>query len=301
MFTHIQDLLKKNFSREHLSAGLDIGADFVRAVKLQSNGSKVVIRGLDSKPSQQDLKKALKELKESLGLEVVNIGLSGPSVVIRYINFPRMSESELAGALKFEAEKHIPFPLAEVVLDSHILKEDFAENKMLVLIAAVKKDYLNQRLSLMGEAGLKCAVVDINSLAVINAFKFSFFQGQPLKEKVIALVNVDSTASLDILEGGLPFLSRDIQASADISRLEDELRTSFDYYESQSASSVEKVFLSGSGACSGELKESFASGLGLEVECWDPLKSMELADGVKVNDLKGLSAQFAVAVGLALR
>lgn len=301
MFAHIQDLLKKRFSGEHLSVGLDIGADFVRAIKIKTSGSRAVICGFDSKSSQSDLKKALKEVKESLGHEVVNIGLSGPSVVIRYISLPRMSETELAGALRFEAEKHIPFLLAEAVLDSHILKEDFAENRMLVLIAAVKKDYLNQRLDLVGGAGLKCAVVDINSLAVINAFKFSYFQSQPLKEKVVALVNVDSTASLDILEGGLPSLSRDIQVSADVSRLADELRVSFDYYESQGASSVEKIFLSGSRVCSGELKESFASGLGLGVECWDPLKSMEAAPGIELEKLRGLSPQFAVAVGLALR
>jgi len=42
-----------------------------------------------------------------------------------------MNEAELKLSLKFEAQKHIPFSVAEVNLDAYILKGELPDNKML--------------------------------------------------------------------------------------------------------------------------------------------------------------------------
>lgn len=252
-----------------------------------------------------------------------------------------MDEEELKQALKFEGQKHIPFPVAEVNMDGYILKKDLPDSKMLVLLAAVKKDLVGKRIKFIEDAGLKINAIDMDSLALVNAFNHNYSGEEALKAKTVALLNIGASMSnLNILEDGIPRLSRDIYSAgnnltqkiqdafaldlksaeefklypdkisldklmkvveAALSNLAAEIRVSFDYYESQSASSVGEIFLSGGGsACSG-LSDILANAIGVPVRYWDPLKRINSANGIDAEKLKPLSAQLAVAVGLALR
>ncbi len=319
------------------SLGLDIGTSTIKLVELKDLKDKdtVELVRFNLEPIQPDLVSQLKKLVGAPG--VINISVSGASTVLRYIDFPRMSEDELKGALKFEVQKYIPFPINEVNLDSHILKENPVDNKMLVLVAAVKKEFINQRLKLIQEAGLKANIVDIDSLALVNAFNFGYSK----ENKTIAILNIGASMSnLNILENGLPVLSRDIYIAGnnlaqkihdclgpDFKSLEElkidtdkeemnkvaaaaeplfsdlakELRVSFDYYESQSTSSVSKIFLSGGGSKFTGLKDILPNLLSIEVECWDPLRQISIIDTIDSKEVKALSVQLGVAVGLALR
>jgi type IV pilus assembly protein PilM len=328
--------------KERLSFGLDIGTQSIKYIKLRfHNKDSVRLCGFGLIPAGSDLTEALKGIKQSEGIDAVNISVSGPSAVIRNVSFPRMSQNELRQALKFEVQKHIPFSVEEVNIDSCVIKENLPDNKMLVLIAAVKKDMLNQRLKIVQDAGFKVNIVDIDSLSLLNAFNFNYSIDEALKNKALLLLNIGSSVTnLNILENGIPRLSRDIQiggynfnqrlmeafsldlGSAQelkintdsdkikqintaleplISNLCASIRTSIDYYESQAASAVAKVFLSGGEANSCGLKESFKNFLGIEVECWDPLKKISIENSVDPAKVKAISSQLAVALGLALR
>ncbi len=328
------------FSKERFSAGLDIGTSAIKLVELKFIKDTVELARFNLEPIQADLSSQLKRIAPS---QRINISVSGTSTIIRYADFPRMNEDELKQSLEFEAQKYIPFPINEVNLDSHILKGNPLDNRMLVLVAAVKKELINQRLELIKAAGLKTNIVDLDSLALVNAFKFNYSQENDdnIKNKTIALLNIGASMSnLNILENSLPVLSRDIyiagnnftQKTADIleldfksaeelklnidrekldkvviaaesvlSDLAKELRVSFDYYESQNASSVIKIFLSGGGSKFSGLKDMLANLLGIEVEYWDPLRQISITDSVDSKEAKALSSQLAVAVGLALR
>ena len=85
-----------------------------------------------------------------------------------------------------------------------------------------------------------------------------------------------------------------------LSVLASEVRTSFDYYESQSAASVVKIFLSGGSGLYPGLKDMMGNLLGIEVEYWDPFRNIGISADIEMEKLKGLSAQLAVAAGLAL-
>jgi len=333
--------LKGKSAKETFSFGLDIGSREIKIAKLKFFHDNIELCGFDVAPVPSDLGGILKKLKQSMDVESVNIGLCGPSTVIRYVDFPLMNKDELKQALKFEAQKYIPFSMSEVDIDAYVLKENLPENKMVILIAAVKKELINQRLKILGESGLKANIIDIDSLALVNAFNCNYSQEADTKDKVIALLNIGSAlSSLNILENGLPRLSRDIhiagnnftQKLADVfgldfksaeelklgpdkerlnkvlasvgavlANLASEARLSFDFYESQSTSSVTKIFLSGGGSKFHGLKDELFNLLGIDVEYWDPLKLINISDTVNSEKAKAASSQLAVAVGLALR
>ena len=304
--------LKNLFGKkEKIIAGLDIGTSSIKTVKLKISKDKTELCAFSVEPVKADLEDCVKIIAQSQEIKRVNISLSGPSVIMRYTTFSRMNAVELKQALKFEAQKYIPFPLAEVNLDACILNPEAQDNKMFILISAVKKEYLNQRLKILHGAGLEVNTATIDSLALVDCFNFNYLGDETLKNKTVALVNIGFTfTNLNILESGIPHLSRDIltgannfqdKADAALSSFAQELRSSFDYYESQSVSAVSKIFLSG-GACKfPQLKESLTKALNIEVEYWDVFKKIPPVAGLSLDKIKDSSSQFAVAVGVALR
>ncbi len=340
---NILSKIKNGLSKDKFSIGVDIGVSQVKVVKLKLGRDPAELCSFNAEPTRFELGEALGHLLQGHAGsgDLINISVSGQQSVIRYVNFVRMNNSELRQALKFEAQKHIPFSINEVNLDGSILKDDLPDNKMLVLIAAVKKELVNQRLKLTESLGYRTNIIDIDSLALLNAFNYNYPAEEGEDHKAIALINIGaSMTNLDILDDGIPRLSRDLhiagnaftQKIADIfgidfanaehlkinpdqekinkvnagiesalASLAGEIRTSFDYYESQGASNVSKVFLSGGGAKFIGLKEMLAHLLGIEVEYWDPFKKIKIPENIDANKLKSLSGELNVAVGLALR
>lgn len=334
----------KPFSRkkEKIVVGLDLGASAVKAVKLKfSKDGSVECCGFNLEPVQLDMAPVLSRIVQAEDSDRVNVSLCGPSVVIRYINFPKMQAEELRQALRFEAQKHIPFSVNEVNLDACILKEDLPDNKMLVLVAAAKKDLISQRLKVINAAGIRPNLIDIDSLALINAFNFNYPDIEKSEHKAVALLNIGTQeTNLNILDKGIPRLSRDIYiggnnftqklmevfgvdfkaaeelkinpdkekaekvlltAESVFSNLSAEIRVSFDYYESQGASSVNKIFLCGGSSLLPGLKDMLANILDIEVDYWDPFAKINIPANIDSQKLKSLSARMAVAAGLALR
>jgi type IV pilus assembly protein PilM len=333
---------KSKRGKDKFSAGLDIGAHSVKLVILKSQKDTAELCGFNIEPAELDAAPLLRKITENNNIKSVNISVSGSGTLIRYINFPRMNDGELKQALKFEAQKHIPFSINEVDIDACILKDNLPDNKMLILLAAVKKEFINQRMKVIEEAGLKLNIIDVDSAALVNAFNFNCPEYKTETDhRAIALLNIGATVSnLTIVEDGVPRLSRDIyiagnsctQKLADylgiefkvaenfkinelknnpedsgkvieaiITSLANESRISFDYFESQSASSVSKIFLSGGGSRLFSLKDTLMGLLGVDVEYWDPMKRLKVPEALKGQKTELASSQLAVAVGLALR
>lgn len=330
-----------SFASEKVSIGLNLGFSAVKLVRLRFHKDSPELCGFAIEHSQADMEDILRKLTQDVPSKSVNISVSGQQAIIRYIDFPKMKPEELRQALKFEAQKHIPFPVSEVSIDGCILRDDLPDNKMKVLLAAVKKDLIEQRLKLLSAAGLSVNVIEIDSISLVNAFNYNYADDDKVKNKTVALLNIGSaTSNLNIIENGLLAMSRDIaiggnnltQRIADsagvdfkaaevlktgkdkkldakavaaiepvFAKLAQEVRTSFDYHESRSASSVEGIFISGGASLHPGINELFGTYLGLDVASWDPLRKLKVASTVDQEKLKSVSGQLAVAIGLGLR
>lgn len=336
----------KKIKKNDFKIGLDLGSSSVKIVGLQCRDNNFLLRNFIIKeiPYQsRDVSGLVKEGLLDLGAQhsPVNISLSGQGVITRYVSFPIIDQRLFRNSLRFETQQYIPFSIEEVNLDGYILKQDAAANKMSVLIAAAKKELVSERVKLVQDLGFKVGIVDIDSLALINAFSFSYAQDETLKQKTIALLNIGaSVTNLDILEQGMPCLSRDIQISGNnfteriadglgvdlqsaeslkinpgkedldkikpyldtiLSQLAQEIRNSFDYYESQSASSVEQIFISGGGSLLAGLVSNLNAVLGVEIQTWGSLNNLELSEGLDIEKIKVQSMFMPVALGLAIR
>ncbi|MFC1658587.1 pilus assembly protein PilM [Candidatus Omnitrophota bacterium] len=301
--------------------GLDWGFSSLKVVVIEPKNSIYVLKDariieLPSKDLQ--LGSLIKDLDLSGG---VNLGICGPNVVVRYISMAKMSEEEFRKSLRYEAASHLPFPVEESNLDGVILK-DLPDNQMLAMLAAAKSHFIKQRLKLFQDAGIKVNILDIDSLALINAFNYNQpkFREQAKHDEseggssgAVALVNIGaSVTNINILEEGIPHFTRDINVAgkhltqeaapeAGIANFVTEIRKSFDYYEAASSAIINKLFLSGGGSLISNLAGNLENFLGVKIEQWSAFSNFEFTPQLNKEDIQKNSAQFAVAVGLALR
>ena len=163
-------------------AGLDIGTYSVKLVTLMPGGSRVrhaeaiipratatdeplspaILAGLiDDCMSRTD--------QSPRGFRGITVSVSGPDVIVKQISLPFMDESEIPGALRFEARKHLPFDVETLVLDHQVLGRNTAERKLDVLLATVSQARLDRALAPLRELGVEAGIVDAAPLALANA------------------------------------------------------------------------------------------------------------------------------------
>ncbi len=273
----------------------------------------------------------------------VRISVKGQGVVLRFIQFPQMKKEELRSAISFEVEQYIPFKAPEVVWDFHVLDENIplagGGNGMNILLVAVKRDELLNTIQTFQAAGLEIELVDVDSLAAINAVEFF----QPDKFKIpVALLDIGSEVStLSILLDGKPRFIRDVSyGGLDIIRklkrklgltheqavqqlevdrepapealgvlkegladLVSELRLSLNYYLDQvpGAEPVKNLLISGGGGYHPLVVSTLTSELGLTVETMDVLSTLQLGPEVDLETVKSNAGLMPVSLGLCAR
>ncbi len=206
--------------------GCGYGKTKVFLMQILQDKEGIVLERFDvfARPSnQEECSKLLKEcLQKGYNVDGVRISIKGQSVVVRFIQFPRMTKEELQGAIQYEAENYIPFKLEEVILDFCILGESLKSepsNLMMdVLLIAVKKDEIYPLLQDFQNADTRVEIIDIDILAAMNAVEYFF--PEDFKEKSIALLDIGSEiSSICVIKQGKPKFIRDISfGGGDISK-----------------------------------------------------------------------------------
>jgi len=297
--------------------GLDIASGEVRVVELAKRNNLFQLSRFGIEPAggakdKAALAEVIKKAMDKAGIasKEVNTSVSGQSVIVRYVELPKMTKEELDGAIRFEAEKYVPFNINDVVLDCQILKE-LRDGKMQVLLVAAKKDLIDDRIKLLEAAGLKPNLIDIDSFALINSFQRANPQGA---SGTVALLNLEAgLISINILKDNISCFTRDIFLDTNLSaegvdtgskvveEVTKEVRLSFDYYENQFEKDIGKIFVSGELSDSGGFVEPLRQNLKMEITGWDPVKDLELDPAVDKKKLADVSKKLTIAIGLALR
>ena len=211
------------FSRAKGVVGLDIGSSAVKLVELKDRkGSfqlqKVAVEALSPEAivdgSIMDsslVVDAIHKLNDQAKVKNPNFAtsLSGHSVIIKKIQVPAMSQEELAESIQWEAEQYIPFDINDVRLDYVVLTEAApGEGQMDVLLVAVKRDKVNDYMSVISQAGRTPALVDVDAFALQNCYEVNY-DLDPLK--VVALVNMGAAVTnINILARGQTVFWRDL-------------------------------------------------------------------------------------------
>ncbi len=206
--------------------GLDIGTNAVRVVELEPAGDLTRVTSFGQVALPPDAMRegevvdaaavtaAIQRLWKELSLRKgeVRIGVASPRVLVRTVDLPVMSEPDLAGALRFQAQELIPIPLEDAVLDFQVLEplpggEPAADGTppvpmQRILLAAAHRDTVSNLVGAVRAAGLTVSAVDLVPLALIRAI------GRRVSENgsgAEAIVSVGGGVTVMVVhEAGLP-------------------------------------------------------------------------------------------------
>lgn len=320
--------------------GIDIGTSSIKAVVIASAGPHLELTSWAVEPIMNgNVKAALEQilLKTQQAGAVPVTAVSGKGTLIRYVDLPRMPLEDLRKSFAYDMDKYFPFDPQSIYTDCFILDQNAKDKRMPVLVAAVKKELIDERMKLFKEAGTELSHITINSIATANAFERL---GAPLLKTDNAKAVLDiggSVSTLLVIKDRSPRFTRDIfigsqemtrqiannlgidaaqaerlkcvpggrekdvleACDAALNHLSGELRLSLDYFMTEKNVQIDEFFLVGGGSMLSGIESFFEKNLGMSVRRWDPLAGL----GVKTQgggDLRAFSSQLCVAVGLGL-
>jgi len=166
------------------SFGLDLSDLSIKAVWLEREGNRDVIRSYGSVPLPSGaiidgeiidatiVEEAIKTLLKKSGpakisTKKVICSLPETKAFLRIITLPRMKEDEVKEAIKWEIEANIPLTLDQVYYDWQILDLNLTKekDKMSVLVIAVSRANVDQFQEVLEGAGLEPVGLETESIA----------------------------------------------------------------------------------------------------------------------------------------
>jgi type IV pilus assembly protein PilM len=203
--------------------GLDIGSSAIKLIELRERKGEYSLQRLGIEPLSPEAIVDGSIMDSSLVVDAIHglndqtkvkstsyaTSLSGHSVIIKKILLPAMPEEELAESIQWEAEQYIPFDINDVRLDYVVLADgETGRDNMEVLLVAVKRDKVNDYVSVISQTGKTAAIVDVDAFAVQNAYEVNY-ELDP--RKVVALINMGAgVTNINVLARGTTVFWRDI-------------------------------------------------------------------------------------------
>jgi len=330
--------------------GLDIGANNIRVVQLSGGnghyslsafGSADVPEGLtqsDSKIDQQALAKIITELLKKTQIDTKNVvsAIPGTSVFNTVIKVPNMSQSELAKAIKFQAEQNLPIKLEDAKFDWQVIRQDPTTKEIVVMIVAATKGKVNSMLDLFKYA-------ELNPIALETAaFGMGRSLGNPQDPLAMILDIGSNTTEVAIVQNGVLSLTRSLSVAGNamtraISQglrldkdqaetfkmkfglsqdklegqvykaIEPVLKNILDesirinkFYQEQFGQQVQRVILTGGSSRLPLLAEYIKSTMEVEVLYGNPWSKISFQPSFS-DKLNQIAPEFATVVGLAMR
>jgi len=170
--------------------------------------------------------------------------LSGQDLVIRTFEIPLLPQSELRGAVSFEAKKYIPFKIEELDYDFQVLfnKKD---KTSLVLFVGIKKEILANYVSIAKQLNLKVGMLEYSAFSILRFLKLAGLSDAGVMATLCFDLNNEDEANFTVFENGFSLFSRDFvftgepggfeqtvetDSAQKREKLKNEIKVSLDYY-----------------------------------------------------------------------
>src|SRR3981189_496984 len=334
--------------------GLDIGSSSIKAVELKSSkqGYELMSFGLEALAQDTVVDGAIMDaplvggaisnIFETQKIKTKNVAtaVSGHSVIVKRVTLPSMTEEELYDRIQSEASQHIPFDIADLNLDHHVLES--VDSQMDVLLVAVKKDKILNHTNVLAQSGKNSTVVDIDAFALQNSYEMNY---DPDPGQTVALLNIGaSVMNINIVRGGIPLFTRDVSVGGnqytdalqkeldlsfeDAERLKRgdslpsvtdeqkqqilrsvsdiltlEIQKTFDFFRATaSGENIQRIVVAGGTARVPGLVDLLREEFAMPVEELNPFRKVQIDPGKHSDDqIREMAPRLAIAVGLALR
>jgi type IV pilus assembly protein PilM len=328
--------------------GLSIGASSIKVVELKKKKKqwqllKYASVSLTDIPGEHreisnptTVINAIQSAMKQAGISSKNVcsAIAGSGLIIKNLMVTIADMKELQDQVFWEAEQYIPYDITEVVIDFQVIGEKKGDQVEVILVA-VKKDFLEQYMSVIEQSKLNPKIMDTELFALQNAFEANY----PVSStESVLLADVGAISTKIVICGnGIPFFTKDapfggiavtqeIQKELNLPRLQDaeslkvstnlpqevrdvlnrtaqnlagEIKKAIDFYTASSLGPpVTKVYLSGGGSRMDNLPRTVKEYTSIPCDFMNPFQEV----GIEIKDFTGnISQEVVIPMGLAIR
>lgn len=295
----------------------------------------------DSPDDQRKLAEVIMTVIGQSGIKTKNVVLGIPSnkMFATVVDMPDLSHQDLASSIKYQAEQYVPMSLDEAKIDWALLGKSINDaNKNEVLIASVANSFSEARLDLIEGLGFNVIAMEPDSLALMRSLlppgvadsRIIIDIGDFATDVVISYG--ESPRLIRSIPTGMEAIVKSAAQNLNIQpdqarqfimkfgvvpdKLEGQILRAVESTLEQFAVEIEKsvkffqtrypavkvsgMILSSYGLTIPGMAQYLATKVNLRAELGNPWQKVNVASGDQVK-LQALSAQFAVAIGLAQR
>ncbi|MEW6723936.1 MAG: type IV pilus assembly protein PilM [Bacillota bacterium] len=215
--------------------GIDLGSRLVKVVGARLIRGRVKLHHHLAVPvpegwMQQGVPASPQELGQLIQAELAKArirttqavaSLSAQSVAMRTATFPRLSDGELAKAVYWEIDQHLPIDRESAIID-HLVDETSSNSETVeVFLCGTQRRVVDQYIEALVGAGLDPVALEPDSLAIIRGLGHLGMLGTD--QRPVAVLDLGySTTKLGIYDRYLPQVSRSINIAG--RTLEEALR-----------------------------------------------------------------------------
>jgi type IV pilus assembly protein PilM len=333
------------------AVGLSIGASSIKIAEMKRKGRVWKLIAYSSLP----LAEAMTELREitnpaqlvnliqnvvkNAGIKTKNVcsALAGSGLIIKNLSVTVNNMKELQDQVFWEAEQYIPYDISEVVIDFQVIGEPKG-NQVDVVLVAVKKDFLEQYMSVISDSKLVPKIMDAELFALQNIYEYNYDYSNT---ESAMLVDVGAASTkIVICSGGVPYFTKDasyggnyvtqeIQRELNLARPQDaealkvsanlpqevrdvlsrtchvlasEIKKASDFYSASSLGPpIFKIYFTGGGSRVEMLLSAVNEQTGIPCEYLNPFKFVDVSIKGLAGNTAAILPEVAVPMGLALR
>ncbi|MGA7981692.1 MAG: pilus assembly protein PilM [Chromatiaceae bacterium] len=271
------------------------------------------------------------------------VAVSGSAVITKIISMSAtLSDAEMETQIQLEADQYIPYPLEEVNIDFDVLGPSASGGELVdVLLAASRRENVDDRVAALEIAGLTPEVVDVEAYAMESACALLLRSHGESPERNVAIADIGATTTtLHVLHDGHTVYTReqnfggqqlieDVQRRYGIPRAqalqqviegglpdnyEAEVLSPFKealaqqisralqfFYSASTFNRVDQVILAGGSAGIHGIDELVEERLSIPTSVANPFSHMSLSPTIQPQTLSRDAPALIISVGLALR
>lgn len=216
------------FGRES-TAGIDIGSNCIKAVEIVPTAKGWELANAAVTPCPRDAIKdgvivnvvevshAIRAMLKDAGIKATGAacGISGSQVIVRQVQFPKMSETVLRKSIKYEASKYISSSMEDSVVEFEIIGDADDSAQMNVWLVAAPREMIESRVRCLESAGLEPLVVDVEAFSLIRSL-VEFSSSDRFLQQTVALVDLGAShTDVNVVSRGEFALTRNIPIAGD--------------------------------------------------------------------------------------
>jgi type IV pilus assembly protein PilM len=207
--------------------GIDISTAAVKLLELSKSGARYRVESYAVAPLPQDavvdkniantdvIASTIKAAVKQSGTKTKQacVAVAGSSVMTKNITmYASLSEDEMEEQILVEADQYVPYSLDEVNLDFEVQGSVENNSEMVdVLLAASRRENVEDRVEAIEKAGLKAKIVDVEAFCIENAFSLLTDQlPDAIENQTVAIADIGATmTTLNVLHNGRTVYTRE--------------------------------------------------------------------------------------------